>query len=49
MIKLTSLKLGYLINFNEVHLKNGITRVVSGLEGKSFFAASQPSVSSRDT
>jgi GxxExxY protein len=31
------LKLGYLINFNEAHLKNGIVRVVNGLEGKEFF------------
>jgi len=36
-------------NFNEVHLKNGITRVVNGLEGKNFFSPSQPSRSSRDT
>jgi GxxExxY protein len=31
------LQLGYLINFNEAHLKNGIVRVVNGLEGKEFF------------
>jgi len=36
-LKLIPLKLGFLINFNEVHLKNGITRVVNGLEGKPFF------------
>jgi GxxExxY protein len=28
------LRLGYLINFNTAHLKDGITRVVNGLEGK---------------
>ena len=38
----------YLINFNEIHLKDGITRVVNGIEGKSFFLPSQPSRSSRD-
>jgi GxxExxY protein len=47
-LKLIPLKLGFLINFNEVHLKDGITRVVNGLEGKNFFA-SQPSRPSRDT
>ena len=46
-LRLIPLKLGYLINFNESHLKNGITRVVNGLEGKSFFPPSQPSRSSR--
>jgi len=29
--------LGFLINFNEAHLKNGIMRVTNGLEGKDFF------------
>ena len=48
-LKLIPLKLGYLLNFNEVHLKDGITRVVNGLEGKNFFSTSQPSRSSRDT
>jgi GxxExxY protein len=48
-LRLIPLKLGYLINFNEAHLKNGITRVVNGLEGKNFFSPSQPSRSSRDT
>jgi GxxExxY protein len=48
-LKLIPLKLGYLINFNEVHLKDGLTRIMNGLEGKSFFAASQPSRSSRET
>ena len=48
-LRLIPLKLGYLINFNESHLKNGITRVVNGLEGKNFFSPSQPSRSSRDT
>ena len=36
-LRLIPLKLGFLINFNEVHLKDGIVRVVSGLEGKPFF------------
>ena len=36
-IRLIPLKLGFLINFNEVHLKNGIMRVTNGLEGKPFF------------
>jgi GxxExxY protein len=48
-LKLVPLKLGFLINFNEEHLRDGITRVVNGLEGKSFFPPSQPSRSSRDT
>jgi GxxExxY protein len=48
-LKLVPLKLGYLINFNEVHLKDGLTRIVNHLEGKSFFSPSQPSRSSRDT
>ena len=36
-IKLIPLRLGFLINFNEIQLKSGITRVVNGLEGKPFF------------
>jgi len=48
-LKLIPLKLGYLMNFNEVHLKDGITRIVNGLEGKPFFPPSQPSRPSRDT
>jgi GxxExxY protein len=31
-LKLIPLKLGYLINFNEARLKDGITRIVNGLE-----------------
>ena len=30
-LRLTNLKLGLLINFNEAHLKDGITRVVNNL------------------
>ncbi|MBU4445636.1 GxxExxY protein [bacterium] len=30
-VKLTDLKLGLLINFNEVLIKDGITRIVNGL------------------
>ena len=48
-LKLIPLKLGFLINFNEVHLKDGITRVVNGLEGKGFFPTSPASRPSRDT
>lgn len=33
-VRLIPLRLGYLINFNVAHLKDGITRVVNGLEGK---------------
>ena len=47
-LKLIPLKLGFLINFNELHLKDGITRVVNGIEGKSFFPPSPPSSPSRD-
>lgn len=36
-LRLTPLQLGFLINFNESHLKNGITRVTNGAEGKPFF------------
>ncbi len=45
-LRLSSLRLGYLINFNEAHLRNGITRVVNGIEGKSYFSA-QPESPSR--
>jgi GxxExxY protein len=45
-VRLASLKLGFLLNFNEVHLKNGITRLTNGLEGKDFFAA--PDISNLD-
>ena len=31
-LKLTGLKLGYLLNFGEVLMKNGIVRIVNGLE-----------------
>jgi GxxExxY protein len=36
-LKLIPLRLGFLINFNEIHLKNGIVRVTNGLEGRAFF------------
>lgn len=48
-LKLIPLKLGYLINFNENHLKDGLTRIVNHLEGKPFFSPSQPSRPSRAT
>ena len=34
-LRLTGLKLGYLLNFGEAFLKNGITRCVKGLEDPS--------------
>jgi GxxExxY protein len=58
-LKLIPLRLGFLINFNEAHLKDGIVRVTNGLEGKEFFQnriaeinfrnPSPPSRPSRDT
>jgi GxxExxY protein len=36
-LRLIPLQLGFLINFNEVHLKDGITRITNGAEGKPFF------------
>lgn len=33
-VRLIPLRLGFLINFNVAHLKDGITRIVNGLEGK---------------
>lgn len=36
-LRLIPLQLGFLINFNEAHLKNGIIRITNGAEGKSFF------------
>ncbi len=36
-LRLIPLQLGFLINFNEAHLKNGITRIVNGTEGKPTF------------
>ena len=35
-LRLIPLKLGFLINFNEGHLKDGIVRIVNGVEGKPF-------------
>jgi GxxExxY protein len=40
-LKLIPLRLGFLINFNEVHLKDGITRITNGLEGKDFLKRSR--------
>lgn len=37
-LRLLPLQLGFLINFNESHLKDGITRITNGAEGKPFFA-----------
>ena len=37
-LRLIPLQLGFLINFNELHLKDGITRISNGAEGKGFFA-----------
>ena len=36
-LKLIPLRLGFLINFNEAHLKDGIIRITNGLEGKPLF------------
>ncbi|CAM3004790.1 GxxExxY protein [Rariglobus hedericola] len=36
-LRLIPLQLGFIINFNEAHLKNGITRIVNGAEGKPTF------------
>jgi len=33
-VRLIPLQLGFLINFNVAHLKEGITRVVNGIDGK---------------
>lgn len=38
-LRLIPLQLGFLINFNEAHLKDGITRITNGAEGKSFFSS----------
>ena len=35
-LRLIPLKLGFLINFNEGQLKDGIIRIVNGVEGKPF-------------
>jgi GxxExxY protein len=49
-LRLIPLRLGFLINFNEVLLKNGISRITNGLEGKKFLSgSSRASRSSRDT
>jgi len=37
-LRLVPLQLGFLINFNEVHLKDGISRITNGAEGKPFFS-----------
>ncbi|MEY2409508.1 MAG: hypothetical protein QOF48_2178 [Verrucomicrobiota bacterium] len=36
-LRLIPLRLGYLINFNVLHLRDGIARIVNGLEGKPLF------------
>jgi GxxExxY protein len=36
-LRLIPLQLGFLINFNDLHLKDGITRITNGAEGKQFF------------
>lgn len=38
-LRLIPLKLGYILNFNEAYLKNGIIRLTNGLEGRDFFKA----------
>lgn len=41
-LKLIPLKLGFLINFNEEHLKDGITRIINRHEGKGTFQKPRP-------
>ena len=41
-VRLIPLRLGFLINFNEAHLRNGITRIVNNLDGKEFFFREEP-------
>ncbi len=36
-LRLIPLQVGLLLNFNEAHLKDGITRLVNGAEGKPYF------------
>lgn len=48
-LRLIPLRLGFLINFNEQFLKNGLMRITNGLEGKEFLSdSSQASRPSRD-
>lgn len=48
-LRLIPLRLGFLINFNETMLKNGIVRITNGLEGKDHFQnSSRASRPSRD-
>ena len=37
-LRLLPLQLGFLINFNEIRLKDGISGITNGAEGKSFFS-----------
>ena len=48
-LRLIPLKLGYIINFNEVSLRDGIIRLTNGLEGKDFFKARVASVDFKKT
>jgi len=36
-LRISKITLGFLINFNELHLKDGILRIVNGAEGKPHF------------
>ena len=42
-VRLIPLQLGFLINFNEAHLKDGITRVVNGIDGKPIWSREKAS------
>ncbi|HVU33687.1 MAG TPA: GxxExxY protein [Opitutaceae bacterium] len=42
-LRLIPLPLGFLINFNEAHLRNGITRISNRAEGKAFFHRAESS------
>jgi GxxExxY protein len=44
-LRLVPLRLGFVINFNEEHLRNGLTRIVNGLEGKGTFRNSRNGLS----
>jgi GxxExxY protein len=47
-VRLIPLRLGFLINFNVPHLKDGITRVVNGIEGKPIWSRDEREVGKGD-
>jgi len=48
-LRLIPLNLGLLLNFNEAHLKDGIVRIVNGVEGKPFLQVDQRKGAERQT